>query len=138
MLGSVSDIHYMVPSLLAADGPAFQAYLAQDPKKLAQSQAILDSALNAISNAHPDIVRVSGDMTKDAELVSHRLWNLKTAGTPRATRVRGAEQGQGFSPTSGWEKSRQTAHGVPEMMMRCVMHPISCRTQANDARRALA
>ncbi len=66
-----SDPHYMDPSLLVADGTAFQAYMAQDRKLLAQSKAILETVINNVSNAHPNIVLVPGDLTKDGELVSH-------------------------------------------------------------------
>ena len=80
-----SDPHYMDPSLLIADGVAFQTYLAQDRKMLAQSASILDSVITSVSNAQPNIVLVTGDLTKDGELVSHlavsnQLQTLKNAG----------------------------------------------------------
>lgn len=81
----LSDPHYMDPSLLIAEGPAFQTYLAQDRKLLKESAAILDSALAGIIEARPDIVLIPGDLTKDGELVSHRgltnaLQRLRDAG----------------------------------------------------------
>jgi 2',3'-cyclic-nucleotide 2'-phosphodiesterase (5'-nucleotidase family)/3',5'-cyclic AMP phosphodiesterase CpdA len=84
-IASFSDPHYMHPGLLVADGPAFQTYLAQDRKLLAESAAILDAALLGISQAHPDIVLIPGDLTKDGELVSHQgftnaLQRLRAAG----------------------------------------------------------
>jgi 3',5'-cyclic AMP phosphodiesterase CpdA len=80
-----SDPHYMAPSLVIADGTAFQTYLAQDRKMLAESAAILDSVVTSISAQTPDIVLVPGDLTKDGELVSHQgmvtyLQRLKDAG----------------------------------------------------------
>jgi 5'-nucleotidase/UDP-sugar diphosphatase len=81
----ISDPHYMAPSLLMADGPAFQTYLAQDRKLLKESAAILDAAIAGITNEQPDIVLVSGDLTKDGEFVSHQgltnaIQRLRAAG----------------------------------------------------------
>jgi 3',5'-cyclic AMP phosphodiesterase CpdA len=70
----VSDLHYMAPGLLqanAAEGTAFMAYLAQDPKLLQNSRDILISTLENLATQHPDILLMPGDLTKDGELVSH-------------------------------------------------------------------
>ena len=66
-----SDPHYFDPSLLIADGPAFQAYIAQDRKMIAESHAILLATAGMIRAARPDICLVPGDLTKDGELLSH-------------------------------------------------------------------
>jgi 3',5'-cyclic AMP phosphodiesterase CpdA len=68
----LSDLHYMDPSLLKADGSAFQMYLMQDPKLLAESGAILQQIIRKLLIEKPDLVLISGDLTKDGELVSHR------------------------------------------------------------------
>jgi 3',5'-cyclic AMP phosphodiesterase CpdA len=68
----LSDLHYMDPSLLKADGSAFQLYLMQDPKLLAESGAILRSILHNLLIEKPDLVLISGDLTKDGELISHK------------------------------------------------------------------
>jgi 3',5'-cyclic AMP phosphodiesterase CpdA len=68
----LSDLHYMDPSLLKADGNAFQMYLMQDPKLLAESGAILKQILQKLLIEKPDLVLISGDLTKDGELVSHK------------------------------------------------------------------
>ena len=80
-----SDPHCMAPSLLVNDGPAFQTYLAQDRKLLAQSHAILDAVVGQIALAQPQVVLISGDLTKDGEFISHQdvtnhLAQLKAAG----------------------------------------------------------
>ena len=67
----LSDLHYMDPSLLKADGSAFQLYLMQDPKLLAESGAILQQILHKLVSEKPDLVLISGDLTKDGELISH-------------------------------------------------------------------
>jgi predicted phosphodiesterase len=68
----LSDLHYMDPSLLKKDGSAFQICLLQDPKLLAQSGAILQQILHKLVIEKPDLVLISGDLTKDGELVSHK------------------------------------------------------------------
>jgi 3',5'-cyclic AMP phosphodiesterase CpdA len=68
----LSDLHYMDPSLLKADGSAFQMYLMQDPKLLAESGAILQQIIRKLLDERPDLVLISGDLTKDGELVSHK------------------------------------------------------------------
>jgi 3',5'-cyclic AMP phosphodiesterase CpdA len=68
----LSDLHYMDPSLLRSDGSAFQMYLMQDPKLLAESGAILQQILRKLIIEKPDLVLISGDLTKDGELVSHK------------------------------------------------------------------
>jgi 3',5'-cyclic AMP phosphodiesterase CpdA len=67
----LSDIHVMDPSLLVKDGPAFQAYLAKDPKLLKFSSEILQVTVNKIIAQKPDLVLISGDLTKDGERISH-------------------------------------------------------------------
>jgi len=68
----LSDLHYMEPSLLKADGSAFQMYLMQDPKLLAESGAILQQLISKLLAEKPDLVLISGDLTKDGELISHQ------------------------------------------------------------------
>jgi 3',5'-cyclic AMP phosphodiesterase CpdA len=68
----LSDLHYMHPSLLKSDGSAFQMYLMQDPKLLAESGAILKQIIRKLLDEKPDLVLISGDMTKDGELLSHQ------------------------------------------------------------------
>jgi predicted phosphodiesterase len=72
----LSDLHYMDPSLLKADGNAFQMYLMQDPKLLAESGAILQQIFHRLLIERPDLVLITGDLTKDGELVDHK-WILK-------------------------------------------------------------
>jgi 3',5'-cyclic AMP phosphodiesterase CpdA len=68
----LSDLHFMDPSLLKSDGSAYQTYLMQDPKLLAESGAILQQILHRLVIEKPDLVLISGDLTKDGELVSHK------------------------------------------------------------------
>ncbi|MBD3317912.1 MAG: metallophosphoesterase [Chitinivibrionales bacterium] len=66
-----SDPHLLDPSLLISDGPAFQMYLAQDRKLIAESDAILRSTVSRIRARRPDLCLIPGDLTKDGELASH-------------------------------------------------------------------
>jgi predicted MPP superfamily phosphohydrolase len=68
----LSDLHYMEPSLLREDGSAFQMYLMQDPKLLAESGAILKKIIKKLLIEKPDLVLITGDLTKDGELISHK------------------------------------------------------------------
>lgn len=69
----ISDTHLMAPSLLINDGVAFQTYLAGDRKMLAESESILKSVVDKLLIEKPNLVLVTGDLTKDGELVSHQL-----------------------------------------------------------------
>ena len=68
----LSDLHFMDPSLLQADGSAFQMYLLKDPKLLQESGAILQQIIRRLIIEKPDLVLITGDLTKDGELISHQ------------------------------------------------------------------
>jgi 3',5'-cyclic AMP phosphodiesterase CpdA len=68
----LSDLHYMESSLLKSNGNAFQMYLMQDPKLLAESGAILQQIIFKLLAEKPDLVIITGDLTKDGELISHK------------------------------------------------------------------
>ncbi len=68
----VSDLHYFDPSLLVRKGSSFQKYVEGDRKLLEHSAAIVASLVDSLIEAHPDVVLVSGDMTKDGELANHK------------------------------------------------------------------
>ncbi len=67
----LSDIHYMAPELLISDGPAFQGYLAQDPKLLKESREIFLQTITQINADKPQLLLITGDLTKDGEEISH-------------------------------------------------------------------
>ena len=70
-IGHITDLHYMAPELLVVKGSAFDNYIMRDRKMLYDSPAILKAAVQNLLNEKVDIVLVSGDLTKDGELVSH-------------------------------------------------------------------
>ena len=69
----ISDLHVMAPELLINEGAAFERYLNQDRKMLRESLEILDTLVNDILDEKPQIVLVTGDLTKDGERLSHHL-----------------------------------------------------------------
>lgn len=69
----ISDPHYFSPSL-GTTGEAFEAYLMADRKMIAESDAILRSALDIVKSESPDILLVTGDLTKDGEKLSHQAF----------------------------------------------------------------
>jgi 3',5'-cyclic AMP phosphodiesterase CpdA len=68
----LSDTH-LDDARLGTSGSAFQAYLLQNPNLAALSQPILDATLADIIRSRVQFVIISGDLTKDGEVVNHRL-----------------------------------------------------------------
>ncbi|SNY27836.1 Calcineurin-like phosphoesterase [Orenia metallireducens] len=66
----LSDLHYFDPRL-GTEGAAFENYLAHDRKLIAESKAILESAIQSLKEQKPDVVLIPGDLTKDGERVNH-------------------------------------------------------------------
>lgn len=67
----ISDPH-LHNAHLGNSGAAFEKYLAEDPKLLRESEAILDAALKGVAAERVRFVLISGDLTKDGELANHR------------------------------------------------------------------
>ncbi len=68
----ISDPH-LYPARLGTSGSAFETYLLGDPKLLKESEAILEAALAGIAEEGVRFLIISGDLTKDGELLSHVL-----------------------------------------------------------------
>lgn len=66
----ISDTHYY-PLNFVSDCPDYTTYVGGDPKMLEESGSILDAAVDMIEQDDPDIVLVSGDLTKDGEKLGH-------------------------------------------------------------------
>ena len=83
----MSDIHVMAPELLVQKGTAFENYTKVDPKLLEESGEVLETVVDVVLEKKPDLVLIPGDLTKDGELVSHKLVvsileRIRTAGIP--------------------------------------------------------
>lgn len=77
----LSDTHYFSPSMIS-HCPDFEKDKNSDRKLLEESSSILDSTLQSIKEDKPDVLIVSGDLTKDGEKKCHeefaaKLENLK-------------------------------------------------------------
>lgn len=68
----ISDMHIYDPDL-GTEGKAFQDYLADDRKLLKESVELTYEAVRRIGDSGVQFVLVSGDLTKDGAMVSHRL-----------------------------------------------------------------
>lgn len=83
-LSVLSDIHYYDKSL-GTSGGALEEYLVNDRKLLIESAEVLNSAIDEIKFNESEIVLISGDLTKDGELINHQkvveiLKELETTG----------------------------------------------------------
>lgn len=83
----ITDTHVMAPDLLVNDGTAWQNKLASDRKLLDYSQTVFDYLVEKFKSGadKPDLLLLTGDLTKDGELLSHqyvadKLKVLKDAG----------------------------------------------------------
>lgn len=67
----LSDPHVMAPSLLVSEGTAWTNYLNRERKMVDNSQQLYDEMMTRIMTTSPDLVLITGDLTKDGEQVSH-------------------------------------------------------------------
>ena len=68
----ISDIHIYDPSL-GTSGAAFEKTMSSDRKLLLDGIDLLDFAIDEIIASQVNFVLVTGDLTKDGELINHRL-----------------------------------------------------------------
>jgi len=68
----LSDTHVMGPGLVVSDGTAWQKELAGDRKLLDYSQEVFDVMIETMLSEMPDMLLITGDLTKDGELLSHQ------------------------------------------------------------------
>lgn len=83
----VSDPHVMAPELLKSEGSAWTTYLAGQRKLVDYSVPLFNEMIERIKSAAPDLVLITGDLTKDGEQLSHayvieKLDELKVEGIP--------------------------------------------------------
>lgn len=67
----MSDTHYY-PLNYVSDCEDYTTYVNGDPKMLAESGSIFDAAVDIVKEDQPDIVLISGDLTKDGEKLGHQ------------------------------------------------------------------
>lgn len=82
----LSDTHVMSPDLLVRDGKAWRNFLKNDRKLVDESRELFDVMIDRMKNEiKPDLVFITGDLTKDGETQSHqyvvkKLDELREAG----------------------------------------------------------
>jgi 3',5'-cyclic AMP phosphodiesterase CpdA len=69
----LSDIHVMAPELIVNNGSAWQNYLAGKRTMLDNSTQLFDELIPQLIADKPDLLLITGDLTKDGEQVSHQL-----------------------------------------------------------------
>lgn len=67
----LSDTHVMGPGLVVEDGTAWQEALASDRKLLDYSRQIFDQLVDRMKAEQPELLLLTGDLTKDGERLSH-------------------------------------------------------------------
>lgn len=69
----LSDTHVMAPELLVSDGSAWQQFLSADRKMVDHSKTLFDTMIERLkTELKPQLVLITGDITKDGELLSHQ------------------------------------------------------------------
>ena len=68
----ITDIHVIGPGLVVKDGKAWQSTLAGERKMLDKSQEIFDGLITKFRAQKPNLLLVTGDLTKDGERLSHQ------------------------------------------------------------------
>lgn len=69
-IASLSDTHYLSPDLIK-NTEDFTEHLNSDRKMFAESDAFLTALLDTIKEDDPDVLLISGDLTKDGEKEGH-------------------------------------------------------------------
>ena len=69
----ISDIHVFDDDKIEHSGEAWDKYLAFDNKLLLYSKAIMEKTIQKIKEENVRYVIISGDLTKDGEIVNHEL-----------------------------------------------------------------
>ena len=69
-IASLSDTHYLSPTLIK-DTEDFTEHLNSDRKMFAESEAFLNALLDTVKKDDPDVLLISGDLTKDGEREGH-------------------------------------------------------------------
>ncbi len=74
----MTDMHVMAPELLVNDGTAWHDYVASDRKLIDYSSQLFDLMIERIkTEIRPEWVFITGDLTKDGELLSHQYVSSK-------------------------------------------------------------
>lgn len=86
----LSDTHYFSNELYS-NCDDFTLAESSDRKMFKESDAILNSALQDLVQDKPDIVLVSGDLTKDGEKINHQMFAQKLRDTQNILKAQGTD-----------------------------------------------
>lgn len=70
-IATLSDTHYLSPTMIK-DTEDYTDHLNSDRKMFTESKAILNGLLEVIQIDQPDVLMITGDLTKDGELEGHQ------------------------------------------------------------------
>lgn len=128
-IGVMSDTHYFSKSLYG-DCEDFTTAMNSDRKMLKESDAILTGTLNQLVKDEPDVVMISGDLTKDGEQVNHEAVAEKLSEAKDALKKKGVDtnffvingnhdinnpHGKGFSSKTAQDADRTTVEEFREI-----------------------
>lgn len=68
----ITDTHVLAPELLINKGTAWEDEVNNDRKLIDYSQEVFDYLVDKFKTDKPDLLLISGDLTKDGEKVSHQ------------------------------------------------------------------
>lgn len=88
-IAHISDTHYLAPELVNTKNPDYVKYMKTEQKLFAESGAIVDEAFNQMVKDAPDVIVVTGDLTKDGEYESHKKFAKKLETLRAALRAKG-------------------------------------------------
>ncbi|MBQ4386694.1 MAG: metallophosphoesterase [Prevotella sp.] len=83
----LSDTHVMGPGLLVSEGKAWTDYLGNERKLTDLSRQLFDEQIEALKVMAPDLLLVTGDLTKDGERASHEYVVARLGELPATTKV---------------------------------------------------
>lgn len=75
-IATLSDTHYLSPTMIK-DTEDYTTHLNSDRKMFTESSAILDRMIETVKKDKPDVVMITGDLTKDGELENHQELAIK-------------------------------------------------------------
>lgn len=89
-IGLMSDTHYFSKELYS-NCEDFTTAMNSDRKMFKEGDAILTAALNDMVRDEPDVVLISGDLTKDGEQVNHEIFAEKLKGAKEELQEKGVD-----------------------------------------------
>ncbi|MDO5014596.1 MAG: metallophosphoesterase [Clostridia bacterium] len=90
-IAHVTDTHYLAPEYVNPNNPKYVKYVKTEQKLFTESGAIIEAVFDDIVQDEPDVIVVTGDLTKDGEYESHRGMAKKLETLQAALRSKGLD-----------------------------------------------